>query len=104
MPALRDALLLAALPGPVSRDSAEDGQAALCPDAAAADFHAALAALLADRLIREPVRLEPGALHCRWVLELTPSGRDAARRPVVPAPTARRCCCGRRPPYCCPRA
>ncbi len=80
MPALSDVLLRAALPGPLACDSAEDGQAALCPEAASTDFHAALATALAEKVIREPVRLEPGALHCRWVLELTPSGRDAARR------------------------
>ncbi len=37
-------------------------------------FHAALAACLADGTIKDPIRLEPGALQCRWQLELTPKG------------------------------
>jgi hypothetical protein len=80
MDTLREALLRAALPGPLSLDNAEEGHAALFPAVPAADFHAAIAAALAEGLIRDPVRLEEGALHCRWVLELTPSGRAAARR------------------------
>jgi hypothetical protein len=61
-----------------SADSAESGYAALglAPAVAAAT----VAALLAEGLIREPLRLEDGSLHCRWRLELTPTGRDAARR------------------------
>lgn len=42
-------------------------------------FQAALAACLRDGLIRDPVRLEAGSLHCHWRLELTPAGREAAR-------------------------
>ena len=76
---LRTALLAAA---PLAADTAEDGIAALA--AATGESPSALrdaiATLLAEKLIRDPVRLEPGALHCRWVLELTPSGREAARR------------------------
>lgn len=73
----RAALLRAALRG-AAADSAEAGIAALGLDPAAAT--AAIADQLAEGLIREPLRLEEGSLHCRWRLELTPSGRDAARR------------------------
>ena len=78
----RGALLAAAAAGPISADTAEDGVAALATASGEREpaLRAALAALLAEQLIRDPVRLEPGALHCRWVLELTHSGRDAARR------------------------
>jgi hypothetical protein len=36
--------------------------------------HTAVAAALADRYIRDPVQLRPGALQCHWHLELTPPG------------------------------
>ena len=71
----RTALLRAAAGG-VSADSAEAGLAAL----GLADAQGALAALVAEGLIRDPIRLEPGALHCHWRLELTLSGREAVRR------------------------
>ena len=48
----------------------------LCSDRA---LHEAMAACLRDSLIREPVRLPAGALHCHWRLELTPEGVEAAR-------------------------
>ncbi|MGE0417614.1 MAG: hypothetical protein AB7O80_12475 [Acetobacteraceae bacterium] len=41
------------------------------------DFADAVAALVAKRLVRDPVRLMEGALQCRWHLEATPAGRDA---------------------------
>jgi hypothetical protein len=44
-----------------------------------ASFHDAVAACLRDGLIREPVRLEEGALQCHWRLELTPKGVQQAR-------------------------
>ncbi len=76
---LRTAVLAAA---PLAADTAEDGIAALAvaTGESPSALRDAIAALLAEKLIRDPVRLEPGALHCRWVLELTPSGREAARR------------------------
>ena len=43
-------------------------------------FCDAVAALLRDHLIREPIRLPEGALQCHWHLELTPAGVAAARR------------------------
>ncbi len=43
------------------------------------DFAAAVAALLHDGLIRDPIRLEPQALQCHWRLELTPAGVARAR-------------------------
>ena len=42
-------------------------------------FADAIAALLHDGLIRDPVRLEEHALQCHWRLELTPRGVDLAR-------------------------
>ena len=45
----------------------------------AAAFHAAVAEAVAAGLIREPVRLPEGALHCHWRLELTPAGVARAR-------------------------
>jgi hypothetical protein len=39
-------------------------------------FHAVLAGALADGSIRDPIQLRPGALQCRWCLELTPLGVD----------------------------
>jgi len=45
----------------------------------AADFAAAVAALLRDGLIRDPIRLEDQALQCHWRLELTPDGVARAR-------------------------
>ncbi len=72
----RSALLAAGLRG-VSADNAEAAAATLGLDPGACE--AGIAALLAEGLIREPLRLEPGSLHCHWRLELTPSGRDAAR-------------------------
>jgi hypothetical protein len=55
-------------------------------------FRAAVAACLRAGLIREPVRLPAGALHCHWHLELTPKGvaaaRAALRSPCPNAPTS----------------
>lgn len=48
----------------------------LCSDRA---LHEAMAACLRNNLIREPVRLPAGALHCHWRLELTPEGVEAAK-------------------------
>jgi hypothetical protein len=45
----------------------------------AAAFATAIAALLRDGLIREPIRLEDQALQCHWRLELTPAGVALAR-------------------------
>ncbi len=45
----------------------------------ATDFAAAVAALLRDGLIRDPIRLEDQALQCHWRLELTPLGVSRAR-------------------------
>ena len=45
----------------------------------AADFAAAVAMLLRDGLIREPIRLEDQSLQCHWRLELTPAGVARAR-------------------------
>jgi hypothetical protein len=42
-------------------------------------FADAVAGCLRDGLIREPIRLEEGALQCHWHLELTPAGVEAAR-------------------------
>lgn len=42
-------------------------------------FRDAVAGCLRDGLIREPIRLPEGALHCHWHLELTAAGVIAAR-------------------------
>jgi hypothetical protein len=44
-----------------------------------ASFCDAVAALLHERLIYEPIRLPEGALQCHWHLQLTPEGVAAAR-------------------------
>jgi hypothetical protein len=43
------------------------------------DFADAIAELLRQSLIRDPIRLEPQALQCHWRLELTPTGVARAR-------------------------
>jgi len=77
-----DALLLAVHRASIAADTAEEGLVLLANATGTAPdlLRDAVAEALAAGVLREPVRLEPGALHCRWVLELTPSGRDAARR------------------------
>jgi hypothetical protein len=80
---VREHLLRAALTHFVSAPSAEAGQAEIERLTGAvfdpAAFAEAVAGLLRDRLIREPVRLEPQALQCHWRLELTPDGVALAR-------------------------
>ena len=71
------AVLLRAARSGFASYSAEAASAALRLDAAACAT--AVATLIAEGLIHDPVRLAPGALHCHWRLELTPSGRAAAR-------------------------
>ena len=44
-----------------------------------ANFADAIAALLRENLIRDPIRLEDQALQCHWRLELTPAGVARAR-------------------------
>ncbi|MBV8914499.1 MAG: hypothetical protein JOZ05_15850 [Acetobacteraceae bacterium] len=53
----------------------------------------AVSACVAARYIKDPVRLEEGALQCRWTLELTAEGvaaaaplTTAARRSSTPSP------------------
>jgi hypothetical protein len=79
----REHLLLAGLTHFVSAPSAEAGQAEIERLTATAfdpaQFAAAVAGLLRDGLIREPIRLEPQALQCHWRLELTPDGVALAR-------------------------
>ena len=43
------------------------------------DFAEAIATLLRENLIRDPIRLEDQALQCHWRLELTPAGVARAR-------------------------
>jgi hypothetical protein len=42
-------------------------------------FRFAIDTCLRDGLIRDPVRLEAGALQCHWRLDLTPKGVATAR-------------------------
>jgi len=80
---VREHLLLAGLTRFVSAPSAEAGQAEIERLAGVtfdpAAFAAAVAGLLRDGLIREPIRLEDQALQCHWRLELTPDGVALAR-------------------------
>ncbi|OJW29626.1 MAG: hypothetical protein BGO51_11375 [Rhodospirillales bacterium 69-11] len=50
------------------------------------DFRTAVAALLREGLVHEPVRLPEGALQCHWHLELTPKGVAAARTLLANSP------------------
>jgi hypothetical protein len=43
-------------------------------------FRDAIDVCLRDGLIRDPVRIEEGALQCHWKLELTPKGVQQARK------------------------
>lgn len=78
-----EVILRVAWPGALTADNAEAGFARIremtgcgLDDAALAR---ALAACVAEKLIREPVRLPEGALQCHWTLELTAAGVDAVR-------------------------
>lgn len=73
----REAVLAAARTG-LRADTAEEGYAEIraltgagFPDAELAE---AVARVVADRLVRDPVRLMAGALQCHWKLELTDGG------------------------------
>lgn len=78
-----ETLLRAAWPGAITADNAEAGFARVREITARALDDAALARAACDcvaqKLIREPVRLPEGALHCHWTLELTAAGVTAAR-------------------------
>jgi hypothetical protein len=80
---LRTRLLVTAFRHVISEPNLEAGLerfaelACLTPSAEA--FAGAVAACLAEGLIREPIRLPEGALQCYWRLELTPKGVAAAR-------------------------
>ncbi len=78
----RETVLAAARTG-LRADTAEEGFAGIrrrtgtaFTDAELAD---AVAALVAEGLLRDPVRLEQGALQCHWRAELAPPGVEAAR-------------------------
>ncbi len=76
------AILAAALRHVINEANIEAGYdrfRALSADALDADgFRTGIAECLRRGLIREPIRLPEGALHCHWCLELTPAGRAAA--------------------------
>ncbi|MBS0559896.1 MAG: hypothetical protein JSR21_07565 [Proteobacteria bacterium] len=77
--ALIGALLQAAAPAPLVAPDAEAGIAQLralsATPAPPAAWHEAVAEAVRDGIIRDPVRLPPGALQCHWCLELTTAGR-----------------------------
>jgi hypothetical protein len=77
------ALLRVAFHNPITEPNIEAGYARFHTlDAAATDYAAfsdAITSCLREGLIREPVCLPEGALQCRWHLELTPKGVQAAR-------------------------
>ncbi len=43
-------------------------------------FRDAIDLCLRDGLIRDPIRIEEGALQCHWKLELAPKGVELARK------------------------
>ena len=77
-------LLRLALSHFVTADNAEDAferVQAISPEKMdAALFHEAVALCLREGLIRDPIRIEEGALQCHWKLELTPKGVQLARK------------------------
>jgi hypothetical protein len=81
-PPLLPRLLLAVLAEPINADTAEIGLDILSKGlrpASPADIAEAVRDAVRQGLLREPVRLLPGALHCHWHLELTARGRAVAR-------------------------
>lgn len=68
-----EAVLVAARVG-LRAEIAEEGFAAIRSltetSFSDAELAAAIAEAIADELICDPVRLSPGALQCRWTLEL----------------------------------
>ena len=83
-----DLLLITAFRHPRGEPNAEDGferfQALTGRVLDETAFRDTVAACVRDGLIRDPVRLEAGALQCHWRLELTPKGVAQARR-IAPA-------------------
>ena len=77
-------LLRVALRHFVSADNAEDAfervQALVPEKLDATMFHETIDLCLRDGLIRDPIRIEEGALQCHWKLELTPKGVEQARK------------------------
>jgi hypothetical protein len=77
------AILVAAGSGTVEAPTAELGYERVRALTDTSFNDAALAEAVADAvrdgLLRDPVRLEPGALQCRWVLELASKGVEAIR-------------------------
>ena len=83
MDELEDNLLRAGSRSPVTADNAEAGFARFVEltrrDLDEPAFHAAVAKLVSARLIHDPVRLDQGALQCRWRFELTATGMETVR-------------------------
>ncbi|MGA9865056.1 MAG: hypothetical protein WBQ75_01300, partial [Acetobacteraceae bacterium] len=82
-----EAVLASARTG-LRADTAEEGFAEIRLRTGAAFTDAELsdtvAACVAEGLLRDPVRLEQGALQCHWRAELTPAGVEKAR--ALPQP------------------
>jgi hypothetical protein len=79
----RSLLLVAAYRHSINEPNIETGHQRFCSLVAQpidyAAFCDAVADLLRERLIYDPIRLPEGALQCHWHLELTPAGANAAR-------------------------
>jgi hypothetical protein len=79
----RSLLLVAAYRHSINEPNIESGyqrfQSLVVQPIEYAAFCDAVAGLLRERLIYEPIRLPEGALQCHWHLELTPTGASAAR-------------------------
>lgn len=65
----------------IDADDADSGLAqlhGLLPSHTVAELAEAVGAAVRNGWLRDPVRLLPGRLHCRWQLELTQAGRALA--------------------------
>ena len=79
----REVVLTAARKG-LRAETAEEGFAAMrrvtSTSFSDAELAGAVAAAVAERVLRDPIRLMPGALQCHWKLELTAEGHARARQ------------------------
>ncbi len=77
---MREALLRLALTGAIREEEALDGlrRVGATLGAPVEAVEREIAALVAQGLLYDPIRLPPGALKCHWRLEPTPRGAELA--------------------------
>jgi hypothetical protein len=77
---MREALLRLALTGAIREEEAVDGlrRVATALGLKLDAVEREIAALVAEGLLYDPIRLPPGALKCHWRLEPTPQGAALA--------------------------